>query len=184
MTVIQIPKRTTTTQPKRLTATLTLLPTAKYASGASGGLKGDYMGLLTVKDFTFAVDDGNPMGLAAYVMNIGTLNVISPSFQAGSIRLMASRAVFPREAQRLHESGNPRQQAQALYLMRAWVALRNSFNSTRQVKSLLEWWATDLLPPVVRRIPAELRVNTTLVPGIYDKDGMPLTPQQQGRCGT
>lgn len=178
MTVIQISKKSTTTHPKRLTGTLTLLPTSKYARGASGGLKGDYVGLLTVKDFTFAVDDGNPMGLAAYVMNIGTLNVIAPSFQADAIKLMASRADFPRVVQRLYENGNSRQKAQALYLIPAWVALRNSFNSKRQAKSLLEWWRTDRLPPVVRRIPAELRVNTALVPGVYDKDGMPLTPQQ------
>jgi hypothetical protein len=162
-------------KPRRLTATLTLTALPKKHP-KKFLTRGYFSGLIEVQGFSFESDDGNATGLAAFVMNVGTLNVLSPRFPAGGLKLRASAAHTPRELM-YWSSDKEQEQAEQTYLTRAWTALKSGFYSKRENKELLDWWNKDLLPPVLARIPEHLRVNTHLEYGLYDEDGHAMTPR-------
>lgn len=173
MAVVKLPSAEAK-KPKRLTVTLTLTALPKKHPKESI-TKGFFKGVIEVQGFKFESDDGNPVGLAAFVMNIGTLDVVSPHFPAGALKLRVSAADSPREL--MYWQGSTEQErAEQTYLTRVWTAVKNGFDSKRQNKELLDWWNKDLLPPVVARIPEHLRVNTHLVYGLYDENGYAMTP--------
>lgn len=136
-----------------------------------------YRGEMEVSGLQFAADDGNALGLACFILNIGALDVVSPTFPSGLLRLKASSAHAPRELMYL-QATTELQRSEYMFLIRVYTALDVAFNSKREPKSLLDWWSAEKLPPVLARIPTELQVNTRLQYGIHDEDGMPVTPHQ------
>lgn len=166
---------------RRLTATLTLVPTAKCGKVSCCSKKGHYRGILEVNGYTYEDDDGQPIGLAAYVMNVGNLNIVSPSYPAGALNLMASRADFPSSIQRHSECHNAKQHAEGWFLKRAWTAMKVSHGSKRQPRDFVDWWNSERLPRVVERIPVERRVNVRLLPGVFDDDGFPMSSERLAR---
>lgn len=166
---------------RRLTATLTLVATAKCGKGSCGLFKGQYRGILEVNGYSFEDDDGNAIGLAAFVMNVGKLNIVSPSYPAGVLNMMASRADLTSSVQRVSESHNVKQHYEGWFLKRTWTALKVAHGSKRQRRDIVDKWNSDLLPPIVVRIPVEHRVNLRLLPGVFDEDGLPMTPAQHAR---
>lgn len=160
---------------RRITATLTLIPTAICGKGSTFLTKGHYRGILEVNGYSYEADDGNSVGLAAYVMNVGTLNIISPSYPDGVLKMMASRANFPASIQRLCECRIAKQHGESWFLKRAWTAMKVSHDSKRQPRNFVDWWNSELLPPVVARIPVERRVNVRLHSGSFEDDGISMT---------
>jgi hypothetical protein len=169
----------TTQNKRRLTATLTLYPTTTNGKVSCDILCGHYEGILDVNGYTYQNDDGHRIGLAAYVMNVGNINIVSPSYPAGALNLMVSRADFPSSIQNLAESREAKQCAEGWFLKRAWSALKASHDSKRQSKEFVDWWNAELLPPVVQQIAVERRLNARLRPGVYDSDGIPMSIARQ-----
>lgn len=166
-----------TPRKKRLSATLTLTRIAKKERRNDGLGVNFYRGVIEVKGLQFATDDGNALGLACFILNVGGLDVVSPTFPGRLLRLQASSAHAPRELMYLEATTNL-QRSEGTFLTRVFTAMNVAFNSRREPKSLLDWWGAEKLPPVLARIPAELQVNTHLQYGIHDENGMPVTPHQ------
>jgi hypothetical protein len=162
---------------RRHVATLTLTGIPKKERRSDGLGVSYYRGEIAVRGLQFATDDGNALGLACFILNVGALDVVSPTFPNGLLRLRASSAHAPRELMYL-QATTEQQLSEYTFLIRVYTALRVAFNSKREPKSLLDWWSAEKLPPVLARIPADLRVNTCLRYGIHDEDGMPVTPHQ------
>lgn len=175
MTVVKLPS--TVKSSKRLTATLTLTLIPKKDRRKDELGTNCYQGELEVKGFKFDADDGNALGLACFVMNVATLEVVSPTFPAGALKLRAFAANVPRELMYL-SSTTEIQRSEEWYLKRAWTAMRVAYDSKRERKDILDKWNDELLPPVLARIPAELQVNSRAEYGIHDEDGTPVTPHQ------
>lgn len=166
---------------RRIAATLTLIPTAVCGKGSRCSSKGHYRGILEVNGYSYEADDGNPVGLAAYVMNVGTLNIISPSYPDGELKMMASRANFPASIQRLSECLITKQNEEGWFLKRTWAAMKVSYGSKREPRDFVDWWNSELLPPVVARIPVERRVNVRLHSESFEDDRTPMTHLQPVR---
>jgi hypothetical protein len=176
MAVLKLPSATPS-RPRRLTATLTLTLIPKKDRRKDDLGMNCYRGEIEVKGFRFDSDDGNPIGLACFVMNVATLDVVSPTFPAGTLQLRASAVNVPRELMYLTATSDV-QRSEEWYLKRAFTGMKVAYDSKRQRKDILDRWNDKLLPPVLARIPTELQVNTRAQYGIHDEDGLPVTPYQ------
>ncbi|MDI1270487.1 MAG: hypothetical protein PSV40_15475 [Polaromonas sp.] len=124
-------------------------------------------GTVIVNDFIFSDMDGNALGLACFVLNIGSLRLHTPTFPGCERKLMASRNP-DRDIWNLTGDINPLAMEEGWYLKRAWTALNYAFDKRSDIAEVLEWWSQERLPAVLERIPPALRVNTQF-PGLSRK---------------
>lgn len=148
---------------KRESAILSVVPNERR-SRRSQSITDYHHGTVIVNDFVFSDMDGNTLGLACFVLNIGSVRLHTPTFPGCERKLMASRNPDT-DIWNLTSDANPLVMEEGWYLKRAWTALNYAFDKRSNIAEVLEWWSKERLPPVLERIPPALRVNTRF-PGL------------------
>lgn len=137
-------------------------------------------GRLIIGKHTIESLDGIQLGLAAYVANVGSVEVLAPSL-AGEVIILSGSRQAPVELDNLeHVAGKSmkakRQRAEFWFLKRLHVALRAARNSKRAPLGSLDGWEREKLPNAIALVPLELRVNNRFKRASgYKEDGSPLT---------
>ena len=158
--------------PKRRKAflTVTAIPKKKQKPGADYK-SGLFAGALVIDGQEFCLDDGHPLGMIAYVCNVGTVTVTTP----GTIEPIGLRAVSHVAERAIENIAN---YDEKVFLKRFQSALYSCSTSKKQPQNLLDWWQKDLLPFAVSQVPEKLRINTRFQRGVYDESGMPMSAAQ------
>lgn len=154
---------------KRLKATLTLVPCKKRRGSRELGQA--YGGRLECAGHSIWLEDATTLGVMAYVMNIGTVELRLPTLGDQALKLYAHQQQIPREVRALYSGvGKNEHQwrdemSEALFAIRFASGLRVCTQSERQVPSLVDWYAATWLPQALNALPAELHRNTSLKRG-------------------
>ncbi|MGM9481763.1 hypothetical protein ACS5PN_11325 [Roseateles sp. NT4] len=149
--------------PKRRHATLTLAPCKKRRNSTEPGQA--FGGRLECAGHAIWIEDAITLGVVAFVLNIGTVELRLPTFRDRTSELRADQKVLPLDVIALAEgvswSRLKRQDeaAEALFVRRFATALRICTQSKAEAPSLVTWYRQNLLPAAVRAVPADLRVN-------------------------
>jgi hypothetical protein len=151
---------------KRRHATLTLAPCKKRRNSREPGQA--YGGRLECAGHTVWLEDAIPLGVIAYVMNIGTVELRLPTFRERSSTLYAHQKQLPVDVIELYNGVSRsllkrrNEAAEALFVRRFATGLRVCTQSKGEAPSLVEWYRTAMLPDAVKAVPRDLRVNTSL----------------------
>lgn len=162
---------------RRVPATLTLSPTAQCGSPDLDSRAGHYTGVLQVGTFTASSDDGHRLGMIAYVLNVGNVEVRLPSLPGELPIIPAHRHHTPPIVWSVERRKSPSQRerdagiAQALFVKRFASGLQTSTLSAKASRSFLDWWEVDCLAPALAAVPVELQVNRQFERGDYDEHG-------------
>lgn len=154
---------------KRRRATLTLAPCRKPRH--SGELGQAYGGRLECAGHIIWLEDAISLGVIAYVLNVGTVEVRLPTFRDRTSTLYAHQRQLPSDVIALYNGVSKcrlkRQDeaAEALFVRRFATGLRVCTQSEAEVSSLVNWYATERLPLALKAVPSDLRVNTSLKTG-------------------
>jgi hypothetical protein len=154
---------------KRRRATLTLAPCKKPRHSLEPGQA--YGGRLECAGHTIWLEDAISLGVIAYVLNVGTVEVRLPTFRNRTSTLYAHQRQLPSDVIELYngvsKSRLKRQDeaAEALFVRRFATGLRVCTQSEAEVPSLVDWYATERLPLALKAVPSDLRINTSLKPG-------------------
>jgi hypothetical protein len=149
--------------PKRRHATLTLAPCKKRRDSYEIGRA--YGGRLECAGHTIWLEDAIPLGVIAYVLNVGTVELRLPTFRDRTSTLYAHQRQLPQEVIALYngvsKSRLKRQNeaAEALFVRRFATGLRVCTQSENEVESLVDWYRLKLLPAAVNAVPSDLRIN-------------------------
>jgi hypothetical protein len=153
----------TTPSTKRRRATLTLAPCRKRRDSCETGQA--FGGRLECEGHTLWLEDAIALGVIAYVLNIGTVELRLPTFRDRTSTLYAHQRQLPLEVIALYNGVSKslvkrqNEAAEALFVRRFATGLRVCTQSETQVPSLVDWYRTKMLPPAVKAVPADLRVN-------------------------
>lgn len=164
----------TTPKKRRGRAQLTLTRTGRCGEDELPSDTGHLIGCLEYGDLKVFFDDGHRLGMAAYVLNIGTVDVHLPSLPDQELKVYAHRHALPREVYELDEHGSKQKRkryVEYLFVLRFLSGLNGCTTSATANKGFVDWWERDVLPPAVSMVPEHLRINTTLARGIYDDRG-------------
>lgn len=148
---------------KRRHATLTLAPCKKRRNSTEPGQA--FGGRLECAGHAIWIEDAITLGVVAFVLNVGTVELRLPTFRDRTSELRADQKVLPVDVIALAEgvswSRLKRQDeaAEALFVRRFATALRICTQSKTEAPSLVTWYRQNLLPAAVRAVPADLRVN-------------------------
>lgn len=157
---------TTDASPQRRHATLTLAPCKKRRDSRESGQA--YGGRLECAGHTVWLEDAISLGVIAYVLNVGTVELRLPTFRDRTSTLQAHERQLPLDvielSNGLSRSLVKRQNevAEALFVKRFATGLRVCTQSATQVPSLVDWYRTNMLTTAVKAVPADLRANTSL----------------------
>lgn len=149
--------------PKRRTATLTLAPCKKRRDDWQPGQA--YGGRLECAGHTIWLDDAISLGVIAYVLNIGTVELRLPTFRDRTSTLYAHQQQLPLDVIALYNGVSKsllkrqNETAEALFVRRFAAGLRVCTQNKTQVASLVDWYRHEKLPAAVKAVPADLRVN-------------------------
>lgn len=136
-------------------------------------------GRLIIGKHTIESLDDNKLGLAAYVANVGSVEVLAPSL-AGEVIILSGSSQTPVELNNLeHVAGKSmkakRQRAEFWFLKRLHVTLRAARNSKRAPLGSLDGWEREKRPNAISLVPLELRVNNRFKrASSYKEDGSAL----------
>lgn len=148
---------------KRRHATLTLAPCKKRRDSHDIGQA--YGGRLECAGHTIWLDDAISLGVIAYVLNVGTVELRLPTFRDRTSTLYAHQQQLPLDVIALNNGVSKsllkrqNEAAEALFVRRFATALRVCTQSKTQVPSLVDWYRLKLLSAAVKAVPADLRVN-------------------------
>ncbi len=137
-------------------------------------------GRLIIGEHTIESLDGNQLGLAAFVANVGSIEVSAPSL-AGEVIVLSGSREAPAELNNLERVAGKsmkakRQRAEYWFLKRLHVVLHSARNSKRAVQGSLDGWEREKLAYAAALVPLELRINSKFArPPGYKVDGSPLT---------
>jgi hypothetical protein len=157
---------TTDTSSLRRHATLTLAPCKKRRDSREPGQA--YGGRLECAGHTVWLEDAIALGVIAYVLNVGTVELRLPTFRDRTSTLHAHERQLPMDIIELSNGVSKslvqRQNeiAEALFVKRFATGLRVCTQSATQVPSLVDWYQTNMLATAVKTVPTDLRVNTSL----------------------
>jgi hypothetical protein len=156
---------TRNTLPKRRHATLTLAPCKKQKRRNSWEPGQAYGGRLECAGHAVWLEDAISLGVVAYVLNVGTVELRLPTFRERTSTLYAHQQQLPTDVIALYNGVSKsllkrqNEAAEALFVRRFATALRVCTQSKTQVLSLVDWYRLKLLPAAVKAVPADLRVN-------------------------
>lgn len=148
---------------KRRHATLTLAPCKKRRDSHQPGQA--YGGRLECAGHTVWLDDAIALGVIAYVLNVGTVELRLPTFRDRTSTLYAHQQQLPADVIALYNGVSKsllkrqNEASEALFVRRFATGLRVCTQSKTQVQSLVDWYRLKLLPDAVKAVPADLRVN-------------------------
>jgi hypothetical protein len=124
--------------------------------------EGGCLGVLTVQNCTVEATDGHLLGLAAWVLNAGAVTV-QVSTRPGERWRVKSNAHFNAgDIEQMGYSERAAERDEAWFVKRFATALFNGHSASRQPSDVMDWWSTKSLPKVLRLVPVERHVNTTL----------------------
>lgn len=144
-------------------ATLTLAPCKKQRHNREPGKA--FGGRLECAGHAIWIEDAITLGVVAFVMNIGTVELRLPTFPGRTSKLRADEKGLPPDVIALAEGiswsllKRQDEAAEALFVRRFATALRLCTQSKSEVQSLVAWYRANLLPAAVRAVPRDLRVN-------------------------
>lgn len=153
----------TSASTKRRHATLTLTPCRKSRDSKEPGQA--FGGRLECAGHTLWLEDAVALGVIAYVLNVGTVDLRLPTFRDRTSTLYAHQRQLPLDVIELtngvSKSLLKRQDeaAEALFVRRFATSLRVCTQSKTEVASLVDWYRMNLLPAAIKAVPADLRVN-------------------------
>lgn len=154
---------TTKALPKRRHATLTLAPCKKRRDSHEVGQA--YGGRLECAGLTIWLEDAIPLGVIAYVLNVGTVELHLPTFRDRTSTLYAHQRQLPADVIALYTGVSKsllkrrNEAAEALFVRRFATGLRVCTQSKNEVESLVDWYRLKLLPTAVKAVPTDLRIN-------------------------
>ena len=164
---------------RKLRATLVLTRTkdcGKVNKATTGIGQGHFVGKLTVAGKTIEAKDGHPLGLAAWSMNVGSVEVSMPTYPERTLKVLASRTEAPFETNSLMSSTDRKQQEEALFVRKFQSALHFASTVSRRNLSLTDTWDSKLVPEALALVPDELIVHKALERApAYADDGEPMT---------
>jgi hypothetical protein len=147
-------------------ATLTLAPCRKRRDSQEPGQA--FGGRLECEGHTVWLDDAIALGVIAYVLNVGTVELRLPTFRGRTSTLCADQKQLPLDVIALGNGVSTsrlqrqNEAAEALFVRRFATGLRVCTQSETEAPSLVDWYTTRMLPPAVKLVPHDLRVNTSL----------------------
>lgn len=150
------PKARASSHGKRRRATLTIAPYRKTGGKDAGPA---FAGLLECAGHAIWLDDPTVLGTAAYVMNVGTLELSLPTSREESSVIYAHQRQLPDDVVSLYNSTREDEQAEALFARRFITALRVCTQRETHVDSLLDWYRKEQLPKALKAVPTDLRIN-------------------------
>lgn len=162
---------------RRVPATLNLSPTVQCGAKDLDSRAGHYTGVLQVGTFSACSDDGHRLGMIAYVLNVGNVELCLPSLPGEVPIIPAHRHHIPpivwsvegqKSRSRRERDAGP---AQALFVKRFASGLQTSTLSAKESRGFLDWWDVDCLAPALAAVPVELQVNRQFERGDYDEHG-------------
>lgn len=151
---------------KHRRATLTLAPCRKRRDSRESGQA--FGGRLECEGHTVWLEDAIDLGVIAYVLNVGTVELRLPTFRDRTSTLYAHQQQLPLDVIALCNGVSrslltrQNEAAEALFVRRFATGLRVCTQSATQVPSLVDWYRTNMLPTAVKAVPADLRANTSL----------------------
>lgn len=154
---------TAKTSLKRRHATLTLAPCKTRRDSHDIGRA--YGGRLECAGHTVWLDDAISLGVIAYVLNVGTVELRLPTFRDRTSMLYAHQQQLPLDVIALYNGVSKsllkrqNEAAEALFVRRFATGLRVCTQSKTEVESLVDWYRQKLLPAAVKAVPADLRIN-------------------------
>lgn len=157
----------TAVQIKRRQATLTLAPCKKRRDSWQAGKA--FGGRLECEGHTLWLEDPIALGVIAYVLNIGTVELRLPTFRDRTSTLYAHQQQLPVDVIALYNGVSKSllkrqsEAAEAMFVRRFATGLRVCTQSRTEVPSLVDFYRHAMLPEAVEAVPSDLRVNTTLV---------------------
>jgi len=151
------PRARASSQGKRRRATLTIAPCRRPHGSKEAGPA--FAGLLECAGHAIWLDDPTVLGTAAYVMNVGTVELSLPTSREESAVIYAHQRQLPDDVVSLYNSMREDEQAQALFARRFITALRVCTQRETHVDSLLDWYRTEQLPKAMKAVPPDLRIN-------------------------
>jgi hypothetical protein len=173
MAIIPFKRATDSTKPtaktpKRRKALLTIEPIQKKRQKAGADFEsGLFNGKLVIDDHEFCVDNGNLLGIIAYICNISSVLATTPN-SSQPIEIKA-RASYQREITLLSNDD------ERVFLKRFQVGLYMCTHSKAQKREFVDWWQKELFPVALAQVPEHLRVHIRMERGVYDDSGMPLS---------
>ena len=162
---------------RHVPAVLTLTPTPQCGDDDLDSRAGHYMGALHVGEFSTSFNDGHRLGMIAYILNVGNVELHLPFLPNERPSLPAHRyhippVVWSVENPKARLARNRQKgSTQALFVTRFASALQYSTQSVKMHRDFLDWWERDCLIPALATVPKELQVNTRFLRGEYDEDG-------------
>lgn len=160
-----------TASTKRRRATLTLAPCRKRRDSREPGQA--FGGRLECEGHTVWLEDAIALGVIAYVLNVGTVALRLPTFRDRTSTLYAHQKQLPIDVIALYNGVSKslvkrqNEAAEALFVRRFATGLRVCTQSKTEVASLVDWYQSKRLPPAVKLVPHDLRVNTSLKRGTH-----------------
>lgn len=158
-----------TASTRRRRATLTLAPCRKRRGSQEPGQA--FGGRLECEGHTVWLEDAIALGVIAYVLNVGTVELRLPTFRDRTSTLYAHQTQLPLDVIALYNGVSKslvkrqNEAAEALFARRFATGLRVCTQSKTQVDSLVDWYKSNRLPAAIKSVPQDLRVNTTLASG-------------------
>ena len=133
------------------------------------------------------MEDAIALGVVAYVLNVGTVELRLPTFRDRTSRLYAHQRQVPLDVllyNGVSKSVLKRQNeaAEALFVRRFATGLRVCTRSKAEVASLVDWYREKQLPAAVNAVPAELRVNERVfgLEELWKPKPMPMPDSRSG----
>jgi len=154
------PRARASTQGKRRRATLTVAPCRKPRGPKESGLA--FAGLLECAGHAIWLDDPMVLGVAAYVMNVGTVELSLPTCREENSVVYAHQRQLPEDVVTLNSSTREDEAAEALFARRFITALRVCTQRETHVESLLDWYRSELLTKATKAVPTDLRINVRI----------------------
>jgi hypothetical protein len=148
---------------KRRHATLTLVLCRKTRENKELGSA--FGGRLECEGHTVWLEDAIALGVIAYVLNIGTVELRLPTFRDRTSKLYAHQLQLPSDVIDLYNGlsksllKRQNEAAEALFVRRFATGLRVCTQSKTQVPSLVDWYRMKKLPPAVNAVPADLNID-------------------------
>lgn len=147
----------------RRQATLTLAPCRKRRGSKEAGQA--YGGRLECAGHTIWMEDAIALGVIAYVLDVGRVELQLPTFRHRSSTLYAHQRQLPLDVIDLYNGvgksllKRQNEAAEALFVQRFATGLRVCTQSMTEVPSLVDWYRQKMLPAAVKAAPSDLRVN-------------------------
>jgi len=149
---------------KRRRATLTIAPCRTGRVTKDEGQA--FAGLLECAGHAIWLQDATVLGVAAYVLNVGTVELSLPTFREQSSTAYAHQTQLPTDVVALYDglSSNPQKRqdemSEAMFARHFLNGLRVCTQRDTHVESLLDWYRRELMPKALKAVPTELRINS------------------------